>query len=340
MSQPPEHPGNPNDPYGAHPHPGAYPPPPGYGPPPGPPPAYGPPPGQPPGYGPPPGYGAPPPPPGYGPPPQAGYGPPPGYPPPPGYGPPPGYPGVPGYPPGAGSPFSVGDAFNWAWNKFSKNLGPLLLAALVYFVIGAVVHVLVFVLLGGATANTPDIGSDYGASFTASLGAGGTLVFSIVSFVFVIFVQAAFLSGALDLADGRPVTVGSFFKPRNFGKVVLAGALLSVISAVLNLVALLGFLFYLLSLAAVLVFTFLSLFTIAFATDRALPPIDALKASVSTIRSHIGDTLLSFLVQGLLFVLGLFACGIGILVTGPLAGLIQVYTYRRLSGGPVAPPTP
>lgn len=354
MSQPPEHFGNPSEPYGGNPNPGEYPPPPGYGPPPGPPPPgygppAGPPPGQPqPGYGPPPGYGAtpppppgygaPPPPPGYGPPPQPGYGPPPGYPPPPGYGPPSGYPGVPGYP-GPGSVFNIGDAFTWSWNKFSKNVGPLMLAALVYGVIGVVVHGLVFVLLGGATADTATDG-DYGASFAASLGAGGTLVLSIVSFVFGIFVQAAFLSGGLDLADGRPVTVGSFFKPRNFGTVVLAGALLSVISAVLDLISLPGFLFALLSFVALAVFTFFALFTIAFATDRALPPIDALKASVSTVRSHIGETLISFIVQGLLVVVGLFACGVGILVAGPLALLIQVYTYRKLSGGPVAPPTP
>ena len=105
--------------------------------------------------------------------------------------------------------------------------------------IGVVVHGLVFVLLGGATANTTGVDGDYGASFNAGLDAVGTLVLSIVSFVFGIFVQAAFLSGGLDLADGRPVTVGSFFKPRNFGTVVLAGALLSVISAVLDLLSLL-----------------------------------------------------------------------------------------------------
>src|SRR3984885_13857035 len=138
MSQPPEHPGNPNDPYGGNPRPGDYPPPPGYGPPPGPPPGYGPPPGQPqPGYRPPPGYGAPPPPPGYGPP-QPGYGPPPG------------------------SGFSIGEAWAWAWNKFKRNLGPLILAALVYGVIGVVVHGLVFVLLGGATADTSGVDGDYG----------------------------------------------------------------------------------------------------------------------------------------------------------------------------------
>jgi uncharacterized membrane protein len=344
MSQPPEHPGNPSDPWGGNPNPGNYPPPPGYGPPPGPPqgppPGYGPPQGPPPGYGPPPG-----PPPGYGPPPP-GYGappPPPGYgPPPPGYGPPQaGYPPLPGYPPPPGQRFNIGDAFSWAWNKFTKNALPLIVAMLVYAVIGLVVHGLVFVLMGGANANTTDVEGDYGASFATSLGPVGMLVLSIVSFVFSIFVQAAFLSGALDLADGRPVSIGSFFKPRNFGTVILAGALLSVISAALDSVSLLpNAVFALLSFVAIVVFTFFALFTIAFATDHALAPINALKASFTTVRSHAGDTLLSFLVQGLLLLAGFLACGVGILVAGPLALLIQVYTYRQLSGGQVAPLTP
>jgi len=84
----------------------------------------------------------------------------------------------------------------------------------------------------------------------------------------------------------------------------------------------------------------LALFTIAFATDHGLSPIDALKASFTTVRSDIGSTLLSFLVQGLLVLAGFLVCGVGILVGGPLALLVQVYTYRRLSGGPIAPLTP
>lgn len=338
MSQPPQHPGNPNEPWGANPHPGEYPPPPGYGPPPGPPPGYGPPPGPPPGYGPPPG-----PPPGYGSPPP-GYGapppPPPGYgPPPPGYGSPqPGYPAPPGYPPPPGQAFDIGEAFRWAWNKFSHDAVPLIVATLVYGVIGSVVYGVVFLLLGGASANTTDIDGSYGASYTAGLGAAGTLVLSIVLFVFGIFVQAAFLSGALDLADGRPVSIGSFFKPRNFGNVVLAGALLSVVSAVLDLVSLLpSFIFALLSFVAVVIFTFFALFTIAFATDRNLPPIEALKASIATVRANVGSTLLSALVQVLVVMAGAFACLVGLLVAAPLALLIQVYTYRRLSGGQIAP---
>jgi uncharacterized membrane protein len=137
------------------------------------------------------------------------------------------------------------------------------------------------------------------------------------------------------------VTVGSFFKPRHFGNVVLAGLLLALIAALLDALTLLpGFLFALLSLVLIVVFTFFTLFTIAFATDRALAPIDALKASYTTVRSHVGATLLSFLVQGLLLLVGVLACGVGIIVAAPVALLIQVYTYRRLSGGSVVPLTP
>jgi uncharacterized membrane protein len=212
---------------------------------------------------------------------------------------------------------------------------------LVYGLIGVILHGLVFVLLGGANANTTDVDGGYGASFAASLGTAGTLALSIVSFVYGIFVQAGFLSGALDLADGRPVSIGSFFKPRNFGKVVLAGALLAVIAALLDSLSLLpSFVGGLLAFVALAVFTFFALFTIAFATDRGLSPIDALKASFTTVRSDIGSTLLSLLVQALLVVLGVLACGVGVLVGWPLALLIQVYTYRRLSHGPIAPLTP
>lgn len=309
MSQPPEYPGNPSDPWGGNPYPGDYPPPPGYGPPPGPPPGYAP----PPGYGPPPG-----PPPGYGPPP-------------PGYGrptPAPGYPPQPGYPPPPGQPFDIGDAFRWAWNKFGKDAVPLIVSSLLYFVIGAVLFGLVFVLMGNTTTTSNPGG--FGGSFATGLGTVGTIVLEIVSFAYGTFVQAATLSGILDIADGRPVTIGSFFKPRNFGGVILAALLVGLCSAI-------G---YLLCFIPGLIFTFFAMFTIAFVIDRRLEVFAALKASFATVRSDIGGALLSWLVQFLVVLVGAFACGIGLIVAAPAALLIQGYTYRRLSGGSIAPLTP
>jgi uncharacterized membrane protein len=336
MSQPPEHPGNPHDPYGGNPNPGDYPPPPGYGPPPG----YRPPPGQPqPGYGPPPGYGAPPPPPGYGPPPQPGYGPPPGYPPPPGYGPPPGYPAAPGYGPPPGSGFSIGEAFSWAWNKFSKNLGPLILSILLYNVIAFVLFFVVGSVVG-ISAHVTDTGAD-SSELVTGVGVVGTLVLEALAFLAVIFVQAGFLSGVLDIADSRPVTIGSFFRPRHFAAVLLAAALLGVVSIVVLALQYVvpGVVFRSFAHVVLAIFSFFAMFTLAFATDRGVPAIAALTASFNTVRSNIGGALLSALVQFVLIALALLPCFFG-LVTLPLALLIQVYTYRRLSGGPVAPPTP
>jgi uncharacterized membrane protein len=101
-----------------------------------------------------------------------------------------------------------------------------------------------------------------------------------------------------------------------------------------------SFLLAMLSFLAIAVFTFFALFTLAYAIDRGLPPIDALKASFTTVRANVGATLLSFLVQFLLVLVGAIPCGLGLFVMVPLALLIQIYTYRRLANGPIAPLTP
>ena len=45
--------------------------------------------------------------------------------------------------------------------------------------------------------------------------------------------------------------------------------------------------------------------------------------------------MLSLLVQYAVVLVGAIICGIGLLVAVPLTLLIQVYTYRKLSGGQV-----
>jgi uncharacterized membrane protein len=355
MSQPPEYPGSAADPHGGNPNPPGYPPPPpGYGGPPPPPPGYGaPPPGYgapPPGYAaPPPGYGAPPPPPpGYGPPP-GGYDPagppgppPPGYnppgapPPPPGYGaPPPGYPPQPGY--GApGGPttaqFSIGDAISWAWGKFTQNAVALIVPALIFAValsILGLVAAFVPPALGETTnssytdayGNTADsVNVTYGAASIAVLAITWVLIFLVG-----VYLYAGLLAGVLDIADGKPVSIGSFFKPRNVGAVFLTALLVGIgvsIGSVLCIIP--G-----------LIFAFLAQFAFAFIVDRSLSPIDSIKASITTARSNIGGSLLSWLVQYAAVLVGEALCGVGLIVAFPLTLLLQVYTYRKLSGGQV-----
>jgi uncharacterized membrane protein len=310
MSQPPEYRGNPGDPRSG----GYQQVPPG---------GYGAPPPQPP-----PGYGTPPPAPGYGQP-AGGYG----------------QPGQPGYgqpaygQPAGGQPFSAGDAFNWAWNSFSKNAAALIVPMIIYGV-GLVVLWIVLQLIlgaiglaaiGGSAATSTD---RYGQTSSAGAGLGffGWMIgMALMSFVFVLavsYVQAAFVSGALEIADGRPVSISSFLRPpRNFGQVIVAALLVGLGVAV-------G---YMLCFLPGLIFAFFSFFTIPFVVDRGLSPIDAMKASFSTINRNLGSAILAYLIIVAVGIVGGAVLCVGTFISVPVSLLILTYTYRRLSGGQIVP---
>ena len=334
MSQPPVHPGNPSDPQGGNNNPPGYPPPPpNYGTPP--PPGYGPPPG---GYnppGPPPGPPAGPPP-GY-PPPGAPPSPPPG--PPPGYAPPPaGYPPQPGYgaaPGGLTAPqFNVGDAVSWAWNKFSQNAAALIVPVVAYLlalvIFGLVAGVLPMVFGQSTSTSYTDPYGNTATSVNLTYSAASYAVLIIgylLLFVTAIYMHAALVSGCLDIADGKPVTIGTFFRPRNLGAVLITAILLAIGITIGTI----------LCIIPGLIFGFLAMFAIPFVVDRSLAPVESIKASIATTRSNIGGALLSWLVQYAAVLIGELLCGIGLIVALPIAQLIQVYTYRKLSGGQVVP---
>ena len=290
MSQPPEHPASPADRPGGEQNPKGYPPP-NYG---TPPPNYGTP---PPGYGTAPGYGA----------------------------APPGYPAQPGYGVPAQQAFSVGDAFNWAWKKFTDNALALIVATLVYGLLIGAVNALIFIVNPGSSTSNGSYTWD-----TANLSPA-QWAFLIVAYIAVyalsIFAEGAIVTGCLDIADGRPVTIGSFFRPRNLGMVVLAALLLGVITAAASVVCFIPG----------LIFEFFAMFTIPFVVDRSQPAVQAMTSSFSVTSSNIGDSLLSWLVQAVVMFVGLLACVVGLLVAAPVAALILIYTYRKLSGGQVVP---
>lgn len=340
MSQPPEYPGNPDPQSGRHSAPGyPPPPPPGYGAPPPPPPGYGGPPPPPPGYGPPqgqppadapggysaPGYSAPPPPPpGYGPP----GGPAAGYPPAPGFG------GAPGG--GYGANFSVGEAFSWAWNKFTQNWAALAVPLIIYGVaLAAVVGIPFAIAFATADVETHTVTNDYGYGGSSyettttgdptALGWFLIVLGCVAALVVAAFLQAGLTTAALDIADGRPVSIGTAFKPRNVGPVLLTALLLLVGSAVLQC-----------TIVGPLIWAFFAMFAVVAVVDKRLSPIDGIKESLTTVRANLGPSALSWLVQYAAVLVGYIACLIGMVAAVPVAMLIQVYTYRKLTGGQVA----
>ncbi|WP_186296342.1 hypothetical protein [Mycobacterium tilburgii] len=76
-------------------------------------------------------------------------------------------------------------------------------------------------------------------------------------------------------------------------------------------------------------------FTILFLIDRSQSATN-FTSSVALVGSNFVSALLVWLVSVAAIVVGSMVCGIGLLVTVPVAALILTYVYRTLSGGQVA----
>jgi uncharacterized membrane protein len=163
-------------------------------------------------------------------------------------------------------------------------------------------------------------GSSFGVASIAVLVLGG-----IVLLVVVAAVQAAYIGGLLDIANGQPVAIGSFFKPRMIGSVILATLIIGIASAIGSLCFILG-----------IVISIFTLFTTVAIVDRNLSPIDGIKASVDITKANFVPVLLTWLVAAVIAIVGALVCGVGLIVALPVAALLTVYAYRRLTGGQVA----
>ena len=207
---------------------------------------------------------------------------------------------------------------------------------LVYAIVVGVVYGIFYEL---AIALAPDRVSSYDSSdsgvsysFSSSLGAASIAVIllgSVVTFVVAGAISSAYYAGLLEIADGQPVTIGSFFKPRNVGSVLVASLIIGVLTTIGQFLCFLPG----------LVVSLFTIFTLVSIVDRNLPPIDALKASFEMVKSNFVQVLLAWLIIGVIVAVGAVLCGVGLLVAVPLAGLFLVHTYRNLGGGAIAEPT-
>lgn len=128
------------------------------------------------------------------------------------------------------------------------------------------------------------------------------------------------MSGSLDIADGKPVTVASFFKPRDLSMAILAALLVAILTGAASTI-----LFF-----PGLILAVLLRFTMPLVIDRSFSATQALGSSVSAAWAHIGGALLAWLLQIAVIIVGALACGVGLLIAVPVATLILTYTYRKL----------
>lgn len=257
-------------------------------------------------------------------------------PPPPPYNPPPAGPG--GYsaappppppgPPGTGG-YSAPDAFSYGWGKFKARPQDLLVPILIVLVVIVVLEVIVQVLLRATLLGTHDctqtilgtaVQTQCGPGFLVSL-IGSAIAGLVISFVAQVL-GAGLIKNALNVVDGKPVSLGEIttyaVKPQ-----VLTAAIL---------VAGATFVGTILCYLPGIVVAFLLNWTMFYVVDEDMAPVDAVKASVSFVTSHLSETVVFYLLGIVAFIVGAILCLVGLLVAAPVVLIAAAFTFRVLNG--------
>ncbi len=234
---------------------------------------------------------------------------------------------------GVGGALSVGDAFSWAWKKFTENLGPILIAIIVYFAIMIVVGGVWYAIVTSVFLDDPSVvyNSQTGV-ITADSGSGlieRMIVQALAGSVFFLlfaFLQAAIIRGGLLLADGQKLEIGHMFNFTNYGTVIVAAIIVSLLTSV-------GYLFCFVGAPIV---TFFTAFYLFFVLDKEAGPWESVVSSFTMVKDNAGKVFLLLLAVIGAWILGAVLCLIGLIVAAPVALLALTYGYRTLQGEPVA----
>lgn len=261
---------------------------------------------------------------------------PPAPPPPPGGGygapPPPPAGGYGGPPPGGPDNWDVGAAVNYGWTKFQANVGQMILAALAIFAGVVVIYGIAFVAIilpAGDTECSFDSDGSYSCD-SGGLGILGLVVLAllyVVMFVYAQIIGAGLIREGLGVTEGRSFTTAGVFKFENIGNVIVTSLL----------VGLGTFIGTILCVIPGIIFGFLTMFSLFFVVDKNLAPVDAIKASIDLVKNNLGSTIIWYLVAYVIALVGAVLCGVGLLVAIPVILVGTCYTYKKLSGQPIAP---
>ncbi|MBW3635332.1 MAG: hypothetical protein KY445_02555 [Armatimonadetes bacterium] len=207
------------------------------------------------------------------------------------------------------------DSISEAWKYLQPNLGPWIGATLVYALITAALSVLQTRLSPPDANGIPQLGAAYWLTTLVS------------------FVVGQFLIGGLIRMAIATVRTGR----ADFGLVFSAFDVLPALIGAGILTTIASFFGFLLCIVPGLLLLGLFLFVTPLIVDQRKGALDAMSTSFNTLKPHMWMALLYLLVIGLLAGAGVLACGVGVLVTLPLALLAIAVTYRDFFLGGAAP---
>lgn len=208
----------------------------------------------------------------------------------------------PGPPPVSGGTPDIGAALSYGFNKYFGNVVPVLAVVLL--------PVLVQLIIGA-------IGQFVFKSFIA------VLLLNVVSWIVSAVAAYGIFNISLMITRGEQADVGRAFTSDRWGEWF-------VFSIVWGLIVGIGFLLCI--IPGILALTFLGLAPYYF-IDKRMSLGDAFSAAFDTAKRGYALPTIVAIVVG---VLGVIACGIGVLVTAPAAYIAVAYLYRHANQQPIA----
>ena len=252
-----------------------------------------------------------------------GYGetPPPAPPPPP----------APSYGGGDASGYSIGNALSYGWAKFQANTAQIIMSALILVVGLGVVAVIGTLVMNALTTDASCSVKDGSFSCDGGTGFFGRLILqallSAVLLVVAWIIGAGLVRASLNVTEGRPFLFSDVIKTDKLGSVVVASVIIAVATFVGTLLCYLPG----------LVVGFATSYTLFFMIDKNMAPVDAIKASVMFVKDNLANTIVWYIVGGLIAAAGFLVCVVGALVSVPVVLIGTAYTYKTLNREPVAP---
>lgn len=209
-------------------------------------------------------------------------------------------------PGGAPGSISVGDAVSYGWNAYWKNVGTLVVIAIVVLAINIVVG-----LIAQATGSV-----------------AGQIIVQFIGFFASMLISLGWIRVSLEVTSGVKPEVGDLFKFDGYGPYILASLLFALgfyVGLILCIIP--GIIF-------AVAFGFYG-FVIA-ERGEGVGVMDSLKESADLTRGNRWQLFGLGIVLLLINFVGALLCGIGLIFTLGITIIAWAYVYRTLRGETVA----
>ena len=242
------------------------------------------------------------------------------------------YGGAPG-----GSGYQVPGRVNFGWineafELFKANAGTWIVATLAFFFVPVLIGFIIGLVFGVANAASGSAGRPGGfgpSAFSNGLPVGLNALIQIASLAYRAFISGGLYRMAVKQVRGELISISDIFSGGQYFLPMLAFMILYAIAATVG--------FLLLIVPGLLVIS-LTLPAYALISD-GVSLGDAVSRSVDGMKRDMWNGVAFMFVMGLLILVSVIPCFLGLLVTYPMLWLVSALAYRDMVGmpGPASP---